>query len=106
MSADTAEPSTERSTSMIPSEYGSVAPTASKSPRRRCETTISPPSSTCARSSARASSLSFANWTFSYTPWNTRWTSAPASTRSAASRSAFGDVFAYWKRPVSVTSAM
>ena len=31
---------------MIPSEYGSVAPTASKSPRRRCETTISPPSST------------------------------------------------------------
>ena len=33
-------------------------------------------------------------------------TSAPASTRSAARRSAFGDVFAYWKRPVSVTSAM
>ena len=31
MSADTSEPSTERSTSMIPSEYGSVAPTASKS---------------------------------------------------------------------------
>src|SRR5918995_9494 len=35
-----------------------------------------------------------------------RWTSAPASTSSAASRSAFGVVFAYWKRPVSVTSAM
>ena len=65
MSADTAEPSTDRSTSMIPSEYGSVAPTASKSPRTRCDTTISPPSSTCARSRARASSFSFANWTFS-----------------------------------------
>src|SRR5215831_10235792 len=32
--------------------------------------------------------------------------SAPASTSSAASRSAFGVVFAYWNRPVSVTSAM
>ena len=32
-------------------------------------------------------------------------TSAPASTSSAASRSAFGVVFEYWKRPVSVTSA-
>ena len=29
----------------------------------------------------------------------------PASTSSAASRSAFGVVFVYWKRPVSVTSA-
>ena len=46
MSADTSEPSTERSTSMIPSEYGSVAPTASKSSRTRCDTTISPPSRT------------------------------------------------------------
>src|SRR5919204_1899847 len=35
-----------------------------------------------------------------------RWTSAPASTSSAASRSAFGVVLVYWKRPVSVTSAM
>ena len=106
MSAETSEPSTERSTSMIPSEYGSVAPTASKSSRTRCDTTISPPSSTWARSSARARSLSFANWTFSYTPWKTRFTSAPASTRSAARRSAFGVVFAYWNRPVSVTRAM
>ena len=32
-------------------------------------------------------------------------TSAPASTSSAASRSAFGVVFVYWNRPVSVTSA-
>src|SRR5215471_6471584 len=32
--------------------------------------------------------------------------SAPASTSSAASRNAFGVVFAYWKRPVSVTRAM
>ena len=32
--------------------------------------------------------------------------SAPASISSAASRSALGVVFAYWKRPVSVTSAM
>jgi len=44
--------------------------------------------------------------TFSYTPWNTRWTSAPASTSSAARRSALAVVFAYWKRPVSVTTAM
>ncbi len=91
---------------MIPSLYGSAAPTSAKSPRRRYETTSAPPSYTCARSSARASSFSFANWTFSYTPWNTRWTFAPASTSSAASRSVFGVVFAYWKRPVSVTSAM
>src|SRR6266550_2345460 len=32
--------------------------------------------------------------------------SAPASTSSAASRKDFGVVFVYWKRPVSVTSAM
>src|SRR5215471_9755109 len=32
--------------------------------------------------------------------------SAPASTSSAASRNAFGVVFAYWKRPVSATTAM
>ena len=31
---------------------------------------------------------------------------APASTSSAATRSAFEVVFAYWKRPVSVTMAM
>src|SRR5919198_6232722 len=35
-----------------------------------------------------------------------RCTSAPASTRSAARRSAFGVVLVYWKRPVSVTTAM
>src|ERR687887_1340437 len=35
-----------------------------------------------------------------------RCTSAPASTSSAASRNAFGVVFVYWNRPVSVTSAM
>src|SRR5919198_2635616 len=35
-----------------------------------------------------------------------RCTSAPASTSSAASRNALGVVFVYWKRPVSVTSAM
>ena len=33
-------------------------------------------------------------------------TSAPASTSSAASRSAFGVVFEYWNRPVSVTIAV
>src|SRR4051812_28564109 len=39
-------------------------------------------------------------------PWNTRCTSTPDSTSSAASLSDFGVVFVYWKRPVSVTSAM
>ena len=91
---------------MIPSEYGSAAPTSPKSVRRRCDETIRPPSSTRARSRARASSLSFANSTDSYTCWNTAWTSAPASTSSAARRSAFGVVFVYWNRPVSVTRAM
>src|SRR5579885_381663 len=38
-------------------------------------------------------------------PRKTRCTSTPASTSSAASRSAFGVVFVYWKRPVSVTTA-
>ncbi len=42
---------------MIPSEYGSAAPTSAKSVRRRYETTIRPPSSTRARSRARASQL-------------------------------------------------
>src|SRR5919198_944892 len=91
---------------MIPSLYGSAAPTSEKSVRSRYETTSAPPSYTCARSSARARSFSLANCTFSYTPWKTRCTSAPASTSSAASRSALGVVFVYWKRPVSVTSAM
>src|SRR5918995_1506022 len=35
-----------------------------------------------------------------------RWRSAPASTSSAARRRDLGVVFVYWKRPVSVTSAM
>src|SRR5438477_1792404 len=65
-----------------------------------------PPSRTCARSSEREGSFSFANSTDSYTCWKTACTSAPVSTSSAASRSAFGVVFVYWKRPVSVTSAM
>src|SRR5579864_5765941 len=91
---------------MIPSEYASTAPTSEKSLRSRTETTMRPPSRICARSSARASSFSFANSTDSYTCWNTACTSAPASTSSAASLSAFGVVFVYWKRPVSVTSAM
>src|SRR6476646_6655842 len=38
-------------------------------------------------------------------PRKTRWTSTPASTSSAARRSAFGVVLVYWKRPVSVTRA-
>src|SRR5829696_6273607 len=80
-------------------------PSSSKSFLSRYEITSPPPSYTCARSSARASSFSFANWTLSYTPWKTLCTSAPASTSSAASRSAFGVVFAYWNRPVSVTRA-
>ena len=50
---------------MIPSEYGSAAPTSAKSSRSRYETTSPPPAYTCARSSARASSFSFANWTVS-----------------------------------------
>ena len=48
---------------MIPSEYGSTAPTWLKSSRSRWETTMRPPSYTSARSSARASSLSLANCT-------------------------------------------
>ena len=91
---------------MIPSEYGSSAPAASKSSRRSSETTIRPSASSVARSSARASSFSFGNGVDSYTSTNTLLTSAPASTSSAASRSAFGVVFEYWKRPVSVTTAV
>src|SRR5579862_3734679 len=91
---------------MIPSEYASGAPTSVKSLRSKTDTTMRPPSRICAPSSARASSFSFANSTDSYTCWNTACTSAPASTSSAARRSAFGVVFVYWKRPVSVTSAM
>src|SRR5581483_4089105 len=90
---------------MIPSEYGSSAPTSSKSLRTRYETTRRPPSNSCARSSARASSFSFANCTVSYTWRKIPCTSAPASTSSAARRSAFGVVFVYWNRPVSVTRA-
>ena len=44
---------------MIPSEYGSTAPTSLKSLRTRYDTSSRPPSYSCARSSARASSLSF-----------------------------------------------
>ena len=78
-------PSTARRKSMIPSEYGSTAPTSPKSsgagtrrPARRPRTPAP------ARGRARAASASRTGR--SYTPWNTLCTSAPASTSSAASR--------------------
>src|SRR5437868_5635733 len=55
---------------MIPSEYGSSAPAAAKSSRNRHETTRRPPANSSARSSARASSFSFANCTVPYTSRN------------------------------------
>ena len=91
---------------MMPSEYSSAAPDL---PEVRAQQVgdDDPAAYTAARSGALASSLSFANCTDSYTPWKMRCTSAPASIRSAARRSAFGVVFAYLKAPtVSVTSAV
>ena len=105
MSAATFAPSTARSESMIPSEYGSAAPTVAEVAPEQVRDDDVTALVHRARSSARARSFSFANWIVSYTPWKTLCTSAPASTRSAASRSAFGVVFEYWKRPVSVTMA-
>src|SRR2546423_1009260 len=76
---------------MIPSEYGSAAPTWGKSVRKRYETTMRPPSYTFARSSARAGSFGFANRTVSLAPRKMRGCAAPASNGSAARRSADQD---------------
>ena len=90
---------------MIPSEYGSSAPTSAKSARTRYETTSRPPSYTLRALERPREQLQLRELALLVDALEDAWTSAPASTSSAASRSAFGVVFVYWKRPVSVTSA-
>ena len=68
---------------------------ALKSPASRCETSSRPSASSCARSSARPSSFSFANCVVSYTCLKTTLISAPASSSRAAKRCAFAVVFEY-----------
>ena len=90
---------------MIPSEYGSSAPTSAKSSARQVRDD-EPAALVDLRVVERArEQLQLRELHRLVDLRKTPWTSAPASTSSAASRSAFGVVFAYWKRPVSVTSA-
>ena len=90
---------------MIPSEYGSSAPASAKSARSEVRDD-EPPALEELRAVERArEQLQLRELHRLVDLRKIPWTSAPASTSSAASRSAFGVVFAYWKRPVSVTSA-
>ena len=101
-------PSTARS--VVDDPLGRTAPP--RRPRRsrrasRYETTIARrPRSSCARSSARARSFSFGN-SIALVDVLEDPVDVGAAPRRARPprRSAFGVVFVYWKRPVSVTSA-
>ena len=91
---------------MIPSEYGSAAPTSAKSSRSEIgDDDAGRPRRPAPLERAREQ-LQLRELDRLVDPLEDRCTSAPASTSSAARRSDFGVVFVYWKRPVSVTSAM
>ena len=90
---------------MIPSEYGSTAPTSRKSSRSRSRR--QPPALVDLGPLERArQELQLRELDALVDPLEDALEVPPASTSSAASRNAFGVVFVYWKRPVSVTSAM